>query len=231
MISVHHAGPKHLRLGFVKAEGLDTTIYPNEFELRLEGLLQSRREGLSEQEDSWRQSVRDILRNATYKPTGRGKPASEYLIRASAEDKFPRINAPVDVCNYISLYSLLPVSLWDLDKASSSVYTVRLGLEGEGYEFNTVGQRIGLKDLVVGCTVTEIHPDGLPIVNPVKDSMDTKTSESTRRIGAIIYARTEDGPLESLESVCDLFCDLLSMCGVESKATSCIVLPGSTVQI
>ncbi len=231
MISIHHDGPRLLRLGFIKAEGQRMDAIPKGFDTRLESLLQSRREGLSETEDSWRQSVRDILRNGTYKPTGRGKPASEYLIRASTEDNFPRINAPVDVCNYISLFSLLPVSIWDLDAAGSGDYTVRLGLEGEDYEFNSVGQRIDLKDLVIGCAVLEDRPDGLPIVNPVKDSMATKTSDKTQRVGAIVYARNDDGPTGSLESICDLFCDLLSMCGIESVVASCIVQPGSTVRI
>ncbi|GMQ82513.1 MAG: hypothetical protein BMS9Abin05_1967 [Rhodothermia bacterium] len=231
MISIHHDGPTLLRLGFIKAEALKMDAIPEGFETRLESLLQSRREGLSETEDSWRQSVRDILRNGTYKPTGRGKPASEYLIRASAEEKFPRINAPVDVCNYISLFSLLPVSVWDLNRAGSSDYTVRLGFEGEDYEFNAVGQRIDLNDLVVGCAVSNDRPDGLPVVNPVKDSLATKTSDRTQRVGAIIYARNDDGPTGPLETICDLFRDLLSMCGEESVVASCIVLPGLTVRI
>jgi len=231
MSSLHHDGPAFLRLGFIKAEGVRMEAIPSGFESRLEGLLRSRKRGLSEAEDTWRQSVRDILRNGTYKPTGRGKPASEYLIRASMEDHFPRINAAVDICNFMSLYSLLPVSIWDLDKAATTHFKIRLGMEGEEYEFNSVGQNIDLKDLVVGCAVSDDRPEGNPIVNPVKDSMATKTSDQTGRVGAIVYARDHDGPTGSLVSICELFCDLLSNCGVESVAAFRVVNHRETVRI
>ena len=35
-----------------------------------------------------RQDVRDLLRHGGYKPTGRGKPASEYLVRAATADLY-----------------------------------------------------------------------------------------------------------------------------------------------
>ncbi len=34
-------------------------------------------------EEETRRAVRDLLRHGGYKPTGRGKPASEYLVRAA----------------------------------------------------------------------------------------------------------------------------------------------------
>lgn len=48
-------------------------------------------------------AVRDLLRHAGFKPSGRSKPASEYLAAAFAEQRFPRINAVVDACNAVSL--------------------------------------------------------------------------------------------------------------------------------
>ena len=41
-----------------------------------------------QREESLRSAVRDMLRHGGYKPTGRGKPASEYLVRAANEDRF-----------------------------------------------------------------------------------------------------------------------------------------------
>src|SRR5689334_19115550 len=54
-------------------------------------------------------AVRDLLRHGGFKPAGRSKPASEYLVAAIAENRFPRINALVDACNVVSLHSALPI--------------------------------------------------------------------------------------------------------------------------
>src|SRR5687767_9011765 len=55
--------------------------------------------------EALRQSVRDLLRSGGYKPTGRSKPASEYLVRAAEQGALRSINAAVDVCNAVSLAS------------------------------------------------------------------------------------------------------------------------------
>src|SRR5271154_7386886 len=49
--------------------------------------------------DTVRAEVRQLLRHGGFKPAGRSKPASEYLHAASAEGRFPHINAVVDTCN------------------------------------------------------------------------------------------------------------------------------------
>ena len=53
-------------------------------------------------DDTTRGHVRDLLRHGGYKPTGRGKPASEYLVRAVGENALSSINLAVDV-----LYGLI----------------------------------------------------------------------------------------------------------------------------
>src|SRR6187402_2265772 len=68
-------------------------------------------------DDAVRGAVRDLLRHGGYKPTGRGKPASEYLIRAVTEGTLGSINAAVDACNAVSLHSGLPISVVDRDRA------------------------------------------------------------------------------------------------------------------
>src|SRR5512141_1732266 len=68
-------------------------------------------------EEPVRAAIRDLLRHGGYKPTGRGKPASEYLVRAAAEGKLTPINAAVDVGNVVSLHAGLPISVVDLDRA------------------------------------------------------------------------------------------------------------------
>ena len=55
-------------------------------------------------DDETRKTVRDVFRHGGYKPTGRGKPASEYLVRAAGEGKLSSINPAVNLCNVASLH-------------------------------------------------------------------------------------------------------------------------------
>lgn len=130
------------------------------------------------------QPVRDLLRFGSYKPTGRGKPASEYLLKAARQDKFPRINNLVDLNNLVSLRSLLPISLIDLGRAATNVFTVRRGRPEEAYVFNSAGQEIGLQDLLLVAR----GPQDEPCANPVKDSMATKLDEAATDVMAVLYA-------------------------------------------
>src|SRR5205814_6560596 len=52
-------------------------------------------------DDSVRELVRALLRHGGFKPTGRSKPASEYLLKAVREKLLSPINAAVDVCNVV----------------------------------------------------------------------------------------------------------------------------------
>ncbi len=131
-------------------------------------------------DDTVRGAVRDLLRHGGYKPTGRGKPASEYLIRAVGEGALSSINLAVDVCNAVSLHSGLPISVVDLDRAKEPF---RLGLAAEGttYVFNASGQTIDVAGLL--CL---FDADG-PCANAVKDSQRTKTSAATTRTLTVIW--------------------------------------------
>jgi len=135
---------------------------------------------LSPDEDT-RTTIRDVLRHGGYKPTGRGKPASEYLVRAAGEGKLGSINPAVDACNVVSLHSGLPISLVDLDRA---VPPLRIGLaaEGERYVFNVSGQEIDLAGLLC------LRDAEGPCANGVKDSQRTKTDEGTRRTLTVIWS-------------------------------------------
>jgi hypothetical protein len=97
--------------------------------------------------DEVRSEVRDLLRHGGYKPTGRGKPASEYLIRAVSEGALSPINAAVDVCNIVSLHGGLPISVIDLDRAQSP-FRIGVAPPGESYVFNASGQTIDLEGLL-----------------------------------------------------------------------------------
>lgn len=177
-----------------------------------------------------RLAARDMLRNGKFKPTGRSKPANEYLLRTIADSGasgFPRINPIVDVANFISLTSQTPLSLWDIDRAGSSSFAFRFGLEDEEYVFNTSGQTISLEDLAIGCSVTEENPSGTPIVNPVKDSLATKTFQGSRRFGIAVYASQTVFSSAALTSLLSELTSLLNEMSSDSRERSVVVQPGS----
>jgi DNA/RNA-binding domain of Phe-tRNA-synthetase-like protein len=124
--------------------------------------------------------VRDLLRHGGYKPTGRGKPASEYLVRAAGEGALRPINLAVDACNAVSLQSGLPISVVDLDLL---VPPLRIGLapEGSSYVFNEASQEIRLDGLP--CIFDSLGP----CANAVKDSQRTKTNAATRRTLSLVW--------------------------------------------
>ena len=127
-----------------------------------------------------RKHVRDLLRHGGYKPTGRGKPASEYLGQAAAQGRLGSINAVVDACNAVSLHSGLPISLVDLGRAEPPL-RVRL-VEGDvRYVFNAAGQEILVEGLLC---LFDRHG---PCANGVKDSERTKTRADTVRTLSLVW--------------------------------------------
>src|SRR5262245_669827 len=90
-------------------------------------------------DDAVRGAVRDVLRKFGYKPTGRGKPASEYLVRAVSEGALAAINLAVDAGNAVSLHSGLPISVVDLDRARAPLRGA-VAPEGARYVCNPGGR-------------------------------------------------------------------------------------------
>src|SRR6185503_4009822 len=124
--------------------------------------------------------VRDLLRQHGYKPTGRGKPASEFLVGAASDAPLARINLAVDACNGVSLHSGLPISVVDLDRAREPL-SIRVAEAGASYVFNASGQTIDLEGLL--CL---FDAEG-PCANAVKDAQRTKTHGGTRRTLSIVW--------------------------------------------
>ncbi len=134
-------------------------------------------------DDAVREAVRALLRHGGFKPTGRSKPASEYLVKAVREGLLAPINAAVDACNVASLHSGLPISVVDLDRARPPL-RVGLAPAGASYVFNASGQSIDLGGLL--CL---FDADG-PCANAVKDAQCTKTGAATRRTLSLIWGTT-----------------------------------------
>jgi DNA/RNA-binding domain of Phe-tRNA-synthetase-like protein len=134
-------------------------------------------------DDSVREAVRALLRHGGFKPTGRSKPASEYLLRAVGDGQLASINLAVDACNVVSLHSGLPISVVDLDRAREPL-RVGIAPAGASYVFNAAGQAIDLGGLL--CL---FDADG-PCANAVKDAQRTKTGAETRRTLSLIWGTT-----------------------------------------
>jgi len=130
--------------------------------------------------DEIKKHVRDLLRQGGYKPTGRGKPSSEYLLGVAAEGPLPAINLAVDACNLVSLHSGLPISVVDLERAREPL-SIAVAPAGSSYVFNVSSQTIDLGGLL--CL---FDADG-PCANAVKDAQRTKTSAATTRTLSVVW--------------------------------------------
>src|SRR5260370_15068108 len=124
-------------------------------------------------DDGVRDAVRQLLRQGGFKPPGRSKPASEYLLKATADDRLTSINVAVDVCNVVSLHSGLPISVVDLDRARGP-FRVAIAAPGETYVFNASGQTIDIGGLLC---LFDAHG---PCPYPVQGGQRTKTALDTR---------------------------------------------------
>lgn len=133
-----------------------------------------------ERSEEIRTAVRKLLRHGGYRPTGRGKPASEYLVRAAEEGGLPVINPVVDALNAISLASGLPMSVVDLDLLKAP-FSIRIAPPDASYVFNPAGQAIALEGLLC------LYDAEGPCANAVKDAQRAKTRPETKRCLCVVW--------------------------------------------
>jgi DNA/RNA-binding domain of Phe-tRNA-synthetase-like protein len=160
-----------------------------------------------------RGAVRKLLRHGGYRPTGRGKPASEYLVRAAGEGALSSINLAVDVCNVVSLHSGLPISVVDLDLAVAP-YSISIAGPDSSYVFNASGQEIRLDGLLNLCDASG------PCANAVKDSQRTKTHAGTRRTLSVVWGTSAEPG--RTEAALEWYADLLRQAAVEQIETQLV---------
>lgn len=197
----------NLLVGLVEATGLTVGPSPQALLERLEEAVARR--AAEPPPEAVKKGVRDLLRWGGYKPSGRNKPASEYLLKVASQGEFPRINVLVDINNLFSLETGLPMSVLDRELAlggEAPGLELRLGQPGEQYVFNHAGQVIDLKGLL--CVARQ---GGEALGNPVKDAMLAKTHEGTRDVLAVIYACAdviqEGQLLQTARQYADALCD------------------------
>lgn len=133
-------------------------------------------------DDEVKGAVRRLLRLGGFKPSGRNKPASEYLIKAAEGGFLGPINVLVDACNVVSLHSGLPISVVDLDRVEGSL---SVGIAEGSYLFNAAGQELRLDGLIC------LRDEAGWCANAVKDSQRTKTHEGTTRALYLLWGSRE----------------------------------------
>jgi DNA/RNA-binding domain of Phe-tRNA-synthetase-like protein len=196
--------------GVVVARGVTVGPAPAELKVRIDELV-ARRAGEAEfPPPAVKEGVRAMLRRGGFKPSGRNKPASEYLVQAAREGRFPRINNLVDINNLMSLESGLPISLLDLSAFADRV-VIRYGGDGEKYVFNGAGQEIELKGLICACRAE--GESSVPLGNAIKDSMAGKLKEDTRDVIGVVYATRLAASVEHVEALVRTFGELLTRYG------------------
>ncbi len=126
-----------------------------------------------------------LATRAAYKALGkdpaRYRGSAEALLRRLIAGKgLPRINNVVDVINYVSVESRLPVGLYDLVHVQGDV-VFRAGRAGETYK--GIGKYdLNLEGLPVFCDA--VGPHG----SPTSDSERTMVTEATKNVIAVIIS-------------------------------------------
>jgi DNA/RNA-binding domain of Phe-tRNA-synthetase-like protein len=119
-------------------------------------------------------AVRSIFHATGVDPT-RYRPSSESLLRRAVKGKgLYFINSVVDVVNYFSLKTLLPMGIFDLDRIQAPI-EFRAGRAGETYQ--------GVGRDVLNLTGFPLLADtNGPFGSAVSDSVRTRVTESTTRL-------------------------------------------------
>ncbi len=204
-----------LLLGLVRARGVRVEPSPPALLWAMTAAEEAVRSDDAAFPEATRAAIRDVLRVGGYKPTGRGKPASEFLLGAAREGGMPRVNNLVDINNLASLKSAHPISIFDFARLGDDV-SVRFGRAQERYVFNASGQEMDLTGLPVVCR----GPDSEAVGNAVKDSMLGKVHEGTADVLVVVYG-TRKLPEPTLTGVCEELAALLrEHAGAQDAATS-----------
>ncbi len=183
----------HIIVGWVVVEGIRIWETGDALKQWIEAQCQVARDrdGTVEFEKR-REDVRAMLRVSGFKPSGRSKPAQEYLMRCLREDgQLPVIFPAVDVLNAISVREGLPISMLRWSHFPNQAFGLRIGNQGENFVFNSGGQTIDLENLVVLCGGPDLTE---PLGTPIKDSMVGKLTKEDSSALSVLY-----GPRQTIK--------------------------------
>jgi DNA/RNA-binding domain of Phe-tRNA-synthetase-like protein len=196
-----HIEDERLELGIVRANGVKVSDSSDELRFQIELLVSDLLKFKDIIPPDIQAKVRNMMKIGGYSPSGRNRPASEFLLRELAQTgSFKYINNIVDINNYLSMKTMLPMSIFDTGRMNGAV-VIRIGDPGEGYVFNNEGQVVDVKRLIVCC---EEQPDytSIPIGSPVKDSMQTKIFQPCEQLLAVIYSTPAVYSTKELITIC-----------------------------
>lgn len=171
-----------------RGEALTKAIAETEHEMRSSygGLTPSQIPGLK--------PARKLYRSIGVDPT-RTRPASEALVRRVIKGgSIPKISQPVDAANLVSLRSMTPIGLYDLDLIRNRP-EVRLGRPGESF------QRIGKGTLNLEGRIGLFDSEG-GFGNPTGDSRRTCVNGNTKNILFTAFFPADTFPADIMDMMC-----------------------------
>lgn len=138
------------------------------------------------------------------------RPSSEALVRRTLKNEFPRINPVVDAGNIASVYTMIPIGMYDLDKIVPPL-SIRFSRSGEKFK------PIGGKEEILGNNIPILVDSRNIVVHiyPYRDSVETCVTESTSRIIAIA-AGVSGVSKNLLEKAISIIVELLQKIGWNS---------------
>lgn len=203
-----HIEDERISFGIVRAKGVEVKESPSKLRESIDALVKEFLKNGGEIPEEVRKKVRHMLKLDGFSPSGRNRPANEFLVKEIQRTKrFKYISNIVDINNFMSLKYSVPISIFDAGKIQGAL-VLRTGGPGEAYVFNEEGHIIEVKRLVVCC---EEQPDytSIPYGSPVKDSMHTKIFKGCNQALAVIYSPPELYGREHTISICEEMAGLL----------------------
>jgi DNA/RNA-binding domain of Phe-tRNA-synthetase-like protein len=159
--------------------------------------------------------ARNFFRGVGLDPT-RNRPSSEALIRRIIKgNDFPVVNRLVDLANFASVDSGLPVGLYDRYKLHGDSLYMRIGKEGDTYE--------GIGRGVISLENKPVFFDRRgPFGSPISDSVRASVTEDTRNFLLIFYAPIDLPRKELMQHGAVAAERMLNACGGEIEVLGII---------
>jgi DNA/RNA-binding domain of Phe-tRNA-synthetase-like protein len=144
--------------------------------------------------------TRRLYRAVGLDPT-KTRPSSEALLRRAMKGlEWYRIHPVVDLFNYVSLKTLLPLGLYDESKIVGDTVTIRLGKEGWSFP------GIRKDDVNVAHRLCVEDADG-PFGSPTSDSLRTAIEGDVSQALVIVFQHVEND-IQSLQNALNLATNL-----------------------
>jgi len=161
-------------------------------------------------------ALRDFYWRLGIDPT-KQRPSSEALVRRVLRGrKVPRINCIVDVGNAVSMVTLVPIGIYDLDKLCPPL---RLRFAKEGEVFKPIGgslEKLSRGQIVLADARRVVH------VFPHRDCDETKVTGETRNVFVVACGVPGLGERVVVETAREVGSKLIELCGGRSTPVKII---------